>query len=504
MRILSSKIPLRTKSSTIFGKLYGGQKYAYWLDSSSEATDQGRFSFMGDATGPYARILSYAVRDRTLTIRAGNAEGAKCTTLHADLFDWLKADLAGYSIAPLTLPFDFRLGWVGYLGYELKALCGGDDAHRAPFPDAVMLFSSRAIAIDHVEKTINLLALVDEKEERPQAEQEEWMATACDTILELSDEPQSTSDTQAPDVSEPLRARLRHDKNAYLSLIARSRDEIRQGESYEICLTNMVFGEMRVDPWRSYLALRSLSPTALSAWFAAGDVWVLSSSPERFMKVSPTGHVESKPIKGTRPRGATKAEDERIKEGLIQSEKERAENLMIVDLVRNDIGSCAQIGSVSVPKLFDIESYSTVHQMVSTVIGKLKPTMTAIDVVRASFPGGSMTGAPKKRTMEIIDRLEGGYRGIYSGALGYFSLNGAADLSIVIRTAVVTKDVFSVGIGGAITYLSDSGEEFEETVVKSKAILGAFNAKLVEHTHVDPARLAVPPAEAPLEARLGD
>jgi para-aminobenzoate synthetase len=203
-------------------------------------------------------------------------------------------------------------------------------------------------------------------------------------------------------------------------------------------------------------------------------VALLSASPERFLSIGVDGVVESKPIKGTRPRGATPAEDEAMRGDLLAQEKDRAENLMIVDLVRNDFNMVCQVGSVHVPRLFDVETYAPVHQLVSTIRGTLRPGQSAVDCVRAAFPGGSMTGAPKIRTMEIIDRLEEGPRGPYSGALGWFSLSGGADLSIVIRTLVVTEGQVTFGVGGAIVALSDPYEEFEETVVKSRAMLTAL------------------------------
>ena len=199
-------------------------------------------------------------------------------------------------------------------------------------------------------------------------------------------------------------------------------------------------------------------------------------------RIDVDGRVESKPIKGTRPRGATREQDRAHVADLLASEKDRAENLMIVDLVRNDLGQVARLGSVRVPVLFGVESFETVHQLVSTVQGTLAPGSSPMACVRAAFPAGSMTGAPKLRTLEIIDRLEGAARGAYSGALGYFSLNGAVDLSVVIRTMVVRAGTevgagtVSIGVGGAITALSDPGQEIEETWVKAAVLLRVLAA----------------------------
>jgi para-aminobenzoate synthetase len=269
---------------------------------------------------------------------------------------------------------------------------------------------------------------------------------------------------------------FRHDQEAYLKLIDECRREIRNGESYEICLTNMLSVEVSIDPMRLYRHLRRISPAPYAGLLKFPDLAVLSTSPERFLTIASNGIVESRPIKGTRRRGSTSNEDDALRHELQQSEKDRAENLMIVDLVRNDLNSVCEIGSVHVPRLFGVESYAFVHQMVSTVSGSLRVGVSAVDCVKAAFPGGSMTGAPKIRTMEIIDRLEAGSRGVYSGTLGYFALSGAIDLSIIIRTIVVTPKQLSFGVGGAILAQSDPESEFEETLIKARAMIAAVAA----------------------------
>ncbi|MEO1057577.1 MAG: anthranilate synthase component I family protein, partial [Actinomycetota bacterium] len=228
------------------------------------------------------------------------------------------------------------------------------------------------------------------------------------------------------------------------------------------------------DPLLVYEALRRVSPVPHAAYFDVGEFAVLSASPERFVRVDREGVIEAKPIKGTAGRHHDRAVDEARAETLRTNEKDRSENLMIVDLLRNDLGEVAEVGSVSVPRLFDIETFSTVHQLVSTVRAQLRDGLSAFDCVDAAFPGGSMTGAPKKRTMEIIDRLESGPRGVYSGALGYFAHNGSADLSIVIRTVVVHPDRATIGAGGAIVALSDPAAELAEMKLKTQATLRAL------------------------------
>jgi para-aminobenzoate synthetase len=238
----------------------------------------------------------------------------------------------------------------------------------------------------------------------------------------------------------------------------------------------MVTMRVDLDPLTTYACLRRISPVPYGALLDFTGVAVLSASPERFMSIGVDRVAESKPIKGTRPRGHTAADDEALRRDLLDNEKDRAENLMIVDLVRNDLNRVSELGTVHVPRLFHVETYTPVHQLVSTIRGRPRHDESAVRCVRAAFPGGSMTGAPKIRTMEIIDRLEEGPRGVYSGALGWFSLAGAADLSIVIRTLVVAPGSASFGVGGAIVALSDPLAEFEETVVKSRAMVSAVMA----------------------------
>ena len=263
---------------------------------------------------------------------------------------------------------------------------------------------------------------------------------------------------------------MRHDRDAYLDRINRSLREIADGESYEVCLCNEWTRSYGKDPLATYEVLRSINPAPYSAFLRFGALSVLSCSPERMVHISKEGLVTCKPIKGTIARGKNEAEDAALKEQLRTSEKDQAENLMIVDLIRNDLNRVCRTGTVAVPHLCAIESFATVHQMVSTVVGELRNSETAVSCVRSLFPGGSMTGAPKIRTMEIIDTLEAGPRGIYSGAIGYFSLDGAVDLNIVIRTVVLDGSHASVGAGGAIIALSDPAGEFDETMLKGELL----------------------------------
>jgi len=460
LAVLAEKRDVVLPVETAFRELFGATEHSFWLDSSKQDPTLGRFSILGDASGPLARVAKADVWTGEVTV----ADAVGTTVQNSGFYDWLDADLRSLDVQIPELPFPFALGWVGYLGYELKAECGGDRAHRSNDPDAAMIFADRAVVVDHAIGTVHLLALAESGEEDPARD---WIRATWERLETL---PVDEADKRgAAEISSDVDTlALRHDRRRYLELIEDCQRAIHAGETYEVCLTNMVTGEGSIDPWQAYRFLRRESPAPFAAYLKMNDLSVLSTSPERFLSVSAEGAVESKPIKGTRPRGETPEEDQALIDDLARSEKDRAENLMIVDLVRNDLSIHAKPGSVEVPKIFDVETYAAVHQLVSTVRAQLRDDVTAVDVVRSAFPGGSMTGAPKIRTMQIIDELEAGPRGVYSGALGYLSLTGSVDLSIVIRTSVVRENEVRFGVGGAIIALSDPDGEFEETRVKAR------------------------------------
>ena len=445
-----------------FVALYGDREHAVWLDSSRVEHGLARFSFMGAPDGPLGHVVRYDVATRTLTVDGEQRQEG--------VLDYCERELARLRVDAAELPFDFTCGYAGYLGYELKADHGGDLVHRSRLPDAALVFCDRLIAFDHDQRRVHLVALADES---GIAAADAWLAEA-ERELEALRAPAPI----APPAPGALRFAARDGRDAYLANIAACLHEIGEGETYEVCLTTELHSDGAVDPLAAYRALRARNPAPHAALLRLGDVSVLSSSPERFLRVGRDRVVESKPIKGTAPRAAHPAEDAYRAEALRADEKSRAENLMIVDLVRNDLGRVCALGSVEVPALMVIESYATVHQLVTTVRGRLRDDASAIDCIRAAFPGGSMTGAPKLRTMEILDRLESGPRGVYSGALGFLSVNGTADLSIVIRTLVASPQGLQIGSGGAIVAASDPAAEHEEMLLKARAVLEAVGGTL--------------------------
>ncbi|MCA9706850.1 MAG: aminodeoxychorismate synthase component I, partial [Myxococcales bacterium] len=477
-RIHSRRLPHAIDAERAFVHLYGAEPHAFWLDSSLVRPGLSRFSFMGGGGGPHGQRLEHDAQTRTLTV----TRGAQTTQHTQDLLDYLDHALAQRRCPCPELPFEFNGGFVGYLGYELRAELGGAVHHPSSLPDACLLLADRLLAFDHEAPAVYLVCLAAEGEH---ADAEAWL-DATEARLRALPEP-TPLDAKLPPPSSPsspeppvdaLGFRLARSRAAYLHDIERCLGELRAGQSYELCLTNELATEARPDPLTLHRILRATNPAPFAAFLRFGDLAVACASPERFLRVDRGGRVEARPIKGTAPRGPTPERDTALREGLRESPKDRAENLMIVDLLRNDLGSVCAVGSVAVPRLMDVETYASVHQLVSTVVGQLAPGRPATDCVRAAFPGGSMTGAPKRRTMEILERLEARPRGVYSGAIGYFGLGGGLDLNIVIRTAVLTPRGVTIGAGGAIVTLSDPAQEFDEVLLKARPVMRAVAAAL--------------------------
>lgn len=407
-----------------YAALCGGSDAAFWLDSGPSAS-----------TGTsYLGLASEVVTD-----------------FDGPVLDWLQEQHRRAD----------ALGWVGWLGYELRGeTMGVPVPHVSRFPRAAWLRVDRALAFDHATRQVRALAL-DE-------------ASARALVAEVAGAPRRTG--SGGTISGPT-ATWAYDDETYLDLVRACQARIREGDAYQLCLTTEVSVDVSPDPVATYLALRASSPTHHGALLRAGAVSLLSASPEQFLSVTPDGVVTTSPIKGTRPRGADDDEDARLRDELSGSEKERAENVMIVDLMRNDIARVSKPGTVGVTSLLAVESYAQVHQLVSTVRGELLEGLDGIDAIRACFPAGSMTGAPKLSATQILEGLEARARGVYSGVFGYVGLDGTVDLAMVIRSMVMDADGTTIGTGGGITALSVPEEELAEAKLKAAVLLEVLGVR---------------------------
>ncbi|HET8878058.1 MAG TPA: aminodeoxychorismate synthase component I, partial [Arthrobacter sp.] len=469
LQLLGERIDAAPDAARLFAALYGGSERAVWLDASltSDPAGRGRFSILADDGGSHGQSVRH--HSGRTCVSVGNSTA----TTAGGFFRWLDAAWGGHSLhSPDGYGCEFALGWLGYLGYELKRETGGSDV-ESPVPDAALIFAGRAVVLDHLEGAVWLLAL-----EAPDAA--DWLQNARAAVT--ASEAPLPSAVQPPPAPPAFSAR--DSESGYKARIAAAKHQIAEGNTYEVCLTTTLTAVVpagSISPWQTYLALRRRNPAPFGSFLRLGGLAVASTSPERFLRIAADGAMRAEPIKGTRRRGADPARDGELRRELESSPKDRAENIMIVDLLRNDLSHFAVPGSVSVRRLCAIESYATVHQMVSTIDAQLRPGMPRAEALAACFPAGSMTGAPKVSTMAILDRLEAGPRGVYSGAIGYFSLTGATDLAVAIRTLVMDdggdgQTALSLGVGGAITADSDPAEEYEEIRTKAFGVLSALGA----------------------------
>lgn len=370
--------------------------------------------------------------------------------------------------SPLPLPG----GLVGYLGYECGQMLEALPPTRRPdagVPDALLHVHDWVIGVRRATGDA-WLALAGRGDDVTEAERDlEGLRARAHALLAAAPRPQARHGVAKGVRTDAV------DPAGYRARVARAKALIDAGEAFEICLTNRVHVPVSAEPAAIFHALAEESPAPYAAYFAFPEGTLVSSSPERFVRVDPGGVIESRPIKGTRPRAADPRDDQALHDDLARAEKDAAENTMIVDLVRNDLGKVSRFGTVTVPELCAVESYATVHQLVSTVRGELADGKTAVDAVLACFPPGSMTGAPKIEAMARIDELEPEERGPYAGALGYFAFDGTADFSVVIRTALVRDGMATLGTGGAVTTDSSADAEHAETEVKLRGLLRAID-----------------------------
>lgn len=475
-RIRSLTLPEWRDPELVFLAVAAAARRAAWLDGGADA-DEGRSA------------IAMASDDAPTVVAADDAEPDA-------VYEALAARIGDVAIDDGLDPAGrAAVGWHGWFGYEFGARTLGVPAAPTDTPAVAFFLADRVIVFEHGPRVVRLEWLEDDAGDR--ASVRRWVDRTASAIADIATEVLGTA---APDDGPraapsadavPAPTRWRHDADAYRRLIAECRAAIVRGDAYQLCLTNRVDVDARPDPVTAYLRLRRSSPSHHGGFLRFDDVALLSASPEQFLVVERDGTVATKPMKGTRPRSADPATDAALRAELSSSEKERAENLMIVDLMRNDLGRIAEVGSVRVPSLLDVEEYPHVHQLVSTVTARLRHPLTALDAVRSAFPAGSMTGAPKLSAMTILHGLEQGPRGVYSGAFGCLGVDGTADLAMVIRSIVLTPTGASIGTGGGITALSDPEEEVEETRVKARALIAVLDGEV-------PAAPRAPHANAPL------
>ncbi|WP_248704586.1 anthranilate synthase component I family protein [Curtobacterium sp. MWU13-2055] len=476
-----------------------------WLDSAlpagapDAARPRARWSVLTWADGPFGVRFRHQDRQASVEVAApaagwfgsSSSDDRPAFTVLADLLartPQLPEPIAGCG---------FALGWVGFLGYELGRESGGPDRTADGHADADLRFVDRAVVVDHTGGAW-ALTLVADAEPAASAQNRAWLETVT----------RSPSTADVADAATGLPAGVssavgRTSRADHERAVDACRAEIREGNAFQVCLTTSfsVPGrgrEARVGPGTDphlsdphlsdYMRMRAADPVPFGAYLRLGPLRVASRSPERFLRIAADRTVLAEPIKGTRRRLADAAADAAVRDELAVSAKDRAENVMIVDLLRNDLLRTAIPGSVHVERLCAVETYASVHQMVSTIGAVLPSGTSPADVVRAAFPPGSMTGAPKISAMAIADRLEGAPRGVYSGTIGYFSASGAVDLSVVIRTLVTVVDASgggvdpvevrsrTLGAGGAVTWSSVASDEADEVVTKTRSVLGAVGA----------------------------
>ena len=446
--MLKHAIPYAPDSAVLFARI-AHEPWAVFLDSGKPGSAYGRYDIL--AARPYIRITT---TDGVTTI----SDDAGSHDYHDDAFALINQILAASATPPGQLPFEG--GAIGYFGYDLGRTLEtlpelAQDAEH--IPQLQLGIYDWALVVDHREQAAWLVS-----HQRHSSTEQTW-AELC----RLFEAP--LPDTAGTfEVSSALQSNL--DEAAYAQAFHRIKRYIHEGDCYQVNLAQRFSVQAKGDAWQAYRYLRTHNPAPFMAYLNFPQVQILSGSPERFLQVK-EGHVETRPIKGTRPRAEDPEQDASNAYDLQHSLKDRAENLMIVDLLRNDIGKSCAVGSVRADKLFALESFSNVHHLVSTVSGELSPGTTAVDLLRGSFPGGSITGAPKLRSMEIIEELEPHRRGVYCGAIGYMGFDGNMDTNIAIRTAVFSENSLRFWAGGGIVADSVMEKEYRETWDKASSML---------------------------------
>jgi len=458
----------------VYMKLAGGP-YSYLLESVVGGERFGRYSFIGPACAE--RIEARGTTVRRLLRDARGADVTLERIENTDPFEYARGWLKAQRVAPVPAALRFGGGLVGYFGYETvkhvepRAL-RADKPDPLGTPDMLLLVSDELAVVDNAFGKLYLVVYADPREpEAWRAAQVRLEALRHRLATPL---PESVLLSAAPEgpPAEPAALECTFNEADFLAAVRRSKDYVTAGDMMQVQISQRTTRAFEAQPIALYRALRSLNPSPYMYYFDFGDHHVVGASPEIMVRLS-GDTVTLRPIAGTRPRGGTVEEDARIAGELLADPKERAEHVMLIDLGRNDVGRVATIGSVKVTEQMVVERYSHVMHIVSNVEGKIAPGLDAVDVFKASFPAGTVTGAPKVRAMEIIDELEPVKRGVYSGAVGYLGFNGDMDVAIAIRTAVLKDGKLHVQAAAGIVADSDPLSEWQETQHKTRAILRA-------------------------------
>ncbi len=438
---------------------------SFWLDSGMDAPKLGRYSFMG--SDPFLVMRSRG--DEITLIKEGLEEKRR-----GNPFDVLGELLEKYKIDGGEKIIPFIGGVVGYLSYDL-----GHFIERLPdkavddlnLPECCLGFYDALVAFDHLENKTYLVStgFPEAGGEKRRRRADARLNELRNMVLLSPPPPMNKESTLEQGIS--LKANFSYE--GYLGAVAKAREYIGAGDIFQVNLSQRFEADLNIPSYELYKRLRKINPAPFAGYFNFEGVTIVGASPERYLKLK-GDMVETRPIKGTKPRGATPEEDKALANALLASRKDRAENIMIVDLERNDIGRVCRYGTVRVTELAILETYPTVFHLTSTVTGQLREGKNCIDLLQATFPGGSITGAPKVRAMEIIDELEPTRRSVYTGSMGYLGFNGDMDLNIVIRTFIVKNGRAYFQVGGAIVYDSDPESEYQETLDKGRALMQAL------------------------------
>ena len=447
---------------------FRNRPYSFLLDTGMQVAGLGHHSFIG--ADPFLVLQS---RGSWVELSGGGRE----ETLRVHPLAMLKQLLAQYKMPYRDNKLPFNAGAVGYFAYDLGRQLeilpekADDDVG---LPDCCVGFYDLVVALNQITGEVYLISTgLPEKDDVRAMERARRRMREIEELL-AGPRPEYSLFTPP---ARPILPQCHFDQDSYCRVVQRAIDYIAAGDIFQVNLSQRFSVAQREDSWELYKRLRRINPAPFASFLNFDDVEVVSASPERFLRVN-RGIVETCPIKGTRPRGQNKEEDLQLRRELWNSAKDRAELVMIVDLERNDLGRVCRVGSVKVPELYRLEEYPTVFHLVSTVVGELGDGKDVVDLLGACFPGGSITGAPKVRAMEIIEELEPVRRGIYTGSIGYLGFDGEVDLNIVIRTLVVKNGRVHFQVGGGITADSNPQAEYQETLDKARALVRALELEV--------------------------